>query len=401
MGIIARQSIKASLVGFVGVGVGALTTLFILPKYLSADQIGILSTIQRASILIYSFMILGVVFSIRKFNKRSLSSPHYNHAQFLSSNLIFLLCSISLFSFLYFLFHDVFVELFIKNSANLIEFIYLPLGLAIGIVMFQFFFAISGSFLKIIIPNFGNNVLNRILVIVAILLFGWHLLDFQEFVYLYLFFFYIVPLILVTFYVLRILKVDFQLPNFQQIKHVFKDTATYNTYLYLTIASSIIIQSVDTLMISSMEGTSQTAVYTIAFFIATVIEIPQRMLIQVASPILSQKFEANKMDELKEIYKKSSIIQLFIGYCLFTLIWFNLDGIYDIMPNGDVYRGGINVVLFISMAKIIDIGFGLNKQIIEMSDYFRYNLFMNILLSVLVVVLNLVLIPKYGISGAA
>tara|TARA_B110000483_G_scaffold22548_1_gene26003 strand:- start:650 stop:2125 length:1476 start_codon:yes stop_codon:yes gene_type:complete len=401
MGIIARQSIKASLAGFMGVGIGALTVLFILPKYLTPDEIGVLSTLQRASILLYSFMLLGVVFSIRKFNKSNLKSKVYNHAQFLGANFIFLLASICFFSLLYFLFHEIFIKVFITNSSQLLDFLYLPLALAIGSVFFQYFFAVAGSFSRIAIPNIFNSVVNRLLVIVAILLFAWHVLAFNQFVHLYLFFFYIIPLLLIVFYVLKILKVEFSVPTINQLKGVFNDTLRYNTYLYFTITSSIMIVSIDTLMISSMQGTSQTAVYTIAFFIATVIEIPQRMLIQVASPILSLKLEENKMDELKNIYKKSSIIQLFVGYCLFTMIWFNLDAFYQIMPNGDLYKGGVWVVLLISIAKIVDIGFGLNKQIIEMSDYFNYNLYINILLSILVVGLNLFFIPKYGITGAA
>ena len=61
MGVIARQSFKASIVGFLGVGVGAINVLFILPKFLTPEEIGVVSTIQRASILLYSLMILGVV----------------------------------------------------------------------------------------------------------------------------------------------------------------------------------------------------------------------------------------------------------------------------------------------------------------------------------------------------
>ena len=184
------------------------------------------------------------------------------------------------------------------------------------------------------------------------------------------------------------------------MKDVLQDTFRYNVFLYLTITSSIIIISIDTLMISSMKGTYETGVYTIAFFIATIIEIPQRMLVQVASPMLSNKIKDNKLDDLKDIYQKSSMVQLFIGYSIFILIWFNLDALYAIMPNGNLYQTGATVVLLISAAKIIDIGFGLNKQIIEMSDYFSYNLYINILLSILVIVLNLVLIPTYGINGA-
>ena len=74
-----------------------------------------------------------------------------------------------------------------------------------------------------------------------------------------------------------------------------------------------------------------------------------------------------------------------------------MDALYAIMPNGNLYQTGATVLL-ISAAKIIDIGFGLNKQIIEMSDYLvttSTSIFTDI------IIVNLVLIPTYGINGAA
>ena len=139
-------------------------------------------------------------------------------------------------------------------------------------------------------------------------------------------------------YVLKVLKVRIVIPSIQQLKDVLQDTFRYNVFLYLTITSSIIIISIDTLMISSMKGTYETGVYTIAFFIATIIEIPQRMLVQVASPMLSNKIKDNKLDDLKDIYQKSSMVQLFNGYSIFILIWFNLDALYAILPNGNCIK---------------------------------------------------------------
>ncbi|MCB0538119.1 MAG: hypothetical protein KDE33_11410, partial [Bacteroidetes bacterium] len=401
MGIIARQSIKASVVGFVGVGIGAVTTLFITPKFLTPEEIGTLSTIQRSSILLYSFMILGVIFSVRKFSSTDFSISKYNYKEFLGANLVFLSISCLLFSLVYVLLKDVILSFFIQNSEELSSFIYFPLFLAIVIVFSQFFFVVAGVSKRIVFPNFFNSVVNRLLSVAILIGYGYGLMKFYNFTILYMTAFYVLPFILISVYVLYFLKVRIEIPDRLKLKSVFKDTYKYNSFLYLTITSSIIIQSIDTIMISSMKGTADAAIYTIAFFIATIIEIPQRMLVQVASPIISNKLKSNDFKGLQVIYKESSLFQLFIAYVLFSGIWFNLDAIYKIMPNGSIYEAGWVVVLLISIAKITDIGFGLNKQIIEMSEYYNFNLFINIFMSLLVVVLNLVLIPKYGINGAA
>ena len=41
MGVIARQSIKGTIVTYLGVFVGFLTTFFVLTRFLTAEEIGL------------------------------------------------------------------------------------------------------------------------------------------------------------------------------------------------------------------------------------------------------------------------------------------------------------------------------------------------------------------------
>ncbi|MEZ4930502.1 MAG: hypothetical protein R2777_10930, partial [Chitinophagales bacterium] len=213
MGIIARQSIKASVVGFVGVGIGAVTTLFITPKFLTPEEIGTLSTIQRSSILLYSFMILGVIFSVRKFSSTDFSISKYNYKEFLGANLVFLSISCLLFSLVYVLLKDVILSFFIQNSEELSSFIYFPLFLAIVIVFSQFFFVVAGVSKRIVFPNFFNSVVNRLLSVAILIGYGYGLMKFYNFTILYMTAFYVLPFILISVYVLYFLKVRIEIPD--------------------------------------------------------------------------------------------------------------------------------------------------------------------------------------------
>lgn len=59
------------------------------------------------------------------------------------------------------------------------------------------------------------------------------------------------------------------------------------------------------------------------------------------------------------------------------------------------------VVLLVSLAKLSDNIIGNNNAILFNSDYYRVVLVLGAFLAITTVVLNILLIPKYGINGAA
>jgi O-antigen/teichoic acid export membrane protein len=85
---------------------------------------------------------------------------------------------------------------------------------------------------------------------------------------------------------------------------------------------------------------------------------------------------------------------------MLLLIWAAIDGIFYLMPNGEIYASGKYVVLFIGLAKFTDLAFGLTAEIISFSPKYKYNLYLLISLSVIAVLTNYLLIPILGITGA-
>jgi O-antigen/teichoic acid export membrane protein len=65
------------------------------------------------------------------------------------------------------------------------------------------------------------------------------------------------------------------------------------------------------------------------------------------------------------------------------------------------FSHGKHVVLFIGLAQLFNVTTGVNGLIIIYSKYYRFNMFSNILLLIITIAFNYILIPKYGINGAA
>jgi O-antigen/teichoic acid export membrane protein len=131
------------------------------------------------------------------------------------------------------------------------------------------------------------------------------------------------------------------------------------------------------------------------------IAIPRNVIAAISTPILAQAWKRDDHAQIADIYKKSSANLLLVGCFLFLGIWCNLDFIYQIIPNHEVYEAGKWVVLMVGISKVIDMGTGLNSEILINSKYYRYDLFFYLILAIGIVVGNLIFIPLYSYNGAA
>jgi len=130
-----------------------------------------------------------------------------------------------------------------------------------------------------------------------------------------------------------------------------------------------------------------------------VIAVPSRAMMQIIYPITAQLLNENKLDELDVLYKKSAINLQVFGGLIMLGIFLNCKELYQLIPQE--YSGGIAVVFLIGLSKFYDMIIGNNAAIILNTKYYRWFLFFGILLVVLMIGLYMILIPIYGIVGAA
>jgi O-antigen/teichoic acid export membrane protein len=159
----------------------------------------------------------------------------------------------------------------------------------------------------------------------------------------------------------------------------------------------------DTLVIAAVmpNGLAYAGVYSLAQNIASLIQAPQRGIISAAVGPLSRAWKDKDMGRIKQIYQRSSINQLIFSVAMFCLIYMNfIDGIYTfhLKPS---FTLALPVFLFIGMMRILDMGTGLNSQIISTSTYWRFEFFTGVILLSLTLPLNYFLTKSYGVIGPA
>ena len=105
------------------------------------------------------------------------------------------------------------------------------------------------------------------------------------------------------------------------------------------------------------------------------------------------------MKSMDILYKKTTVINMITGGFLFLGLWLNMNSIFRFMP--PEYRAANYAFFFLALGRYIDLATGLNTLIIISSKRYRFDLWFTLSLVAVIVALNLVFIPIYGITGAS
>ena len=399
MGLVIRQSIVTTVIAYCGVAIGYVNLLYLYPKFLEPGQIGLLRTIQDAAILFTPFAQFGLTQGIVRYYPR-LVATQAQAGSFIRLILLFALAGFGIFLFIFKIFETSILAYFEANAPEIIGYTTLVLWLTFILLILVILEAYSRSLLKTIVPNLLREVVVRLLLAVLVLLYFSGHLTFPQFI-IGTTIAYLVSLLILILYLWT--QGDLRLSStFNQLdKNELPGLVRFSLLSFTGMAGMIIIGKIDSIMVSGMLGLAANAIYTTSFYMATVIEIPKRALMQISMPLISRAFEKNDMNDIKNIYQKTSINQFIVGSLILVGIWANLHNLFALMPRGEIYEAGTYVVIIVGLGKLIDMLFGPSSEILVLSKYYGFNIVFILLLSAAIITGNNLLIPRYGIDGAA
>lgn len=377
---------------------GYINTILLLPNILQPDQVGLTKLLISVSGMFAQFSALGFTSVTFKF------FPYYRnkekqHHGFLFMLLVVPMAGFALISLLFVLFKPVVLRYYAPQEAEiLLKYYYYIILLA----FFALFYILQDAYLKslykTVVPSFVQDFLLRILTTVCISLYAFGLVDFEQFVHLYIAINCATALILSVYLVY--LKQFFVKPTWQAFKvRPLKEVLHYGLFSFIGNVSTTLNNNIDSLMILHYLGAGQVGIFQIAFFVTSAIRIPANSILKIVVPQVSDYWSSRDLPALKSLYQRVTSINLVLGGLLFIGIWANMDNIFSFMPK--VYNEGAYVFFFIGVARVFDMATGLNGVILLTSEKYRFDLLFNALLAILTIVTNYIFIPLYGISGAA
>jgi O-antigen/teichoic acid export membrane protein len=170
---------------------------------------------------------------------------------------------------------------------------------------------------------------------------------------------------------------------------------------FLSAVLNIVAKTNDTLIIASQSegGLADAAIFTIATYLITVMDVPQRSMVSAATPQIALAWKNNDLAKLDRLYKKTALNLLIIAAGIMGVVVMAIPYLQSLL--GPAYSGLTILMFVLGIGKLIDLGTGLNSQILQLSKHWKIDLFTNMFFVLISIVFNYLLTKTYGIVGTA
>lgn len=399
MGVIIRESLKSSIVNYVGVVIGTVNVLFLYNKLLTTEEYGLYAILISFPVVGAGFINLGIPHVAVRFFNRFADAEKKHHGIF-----TFLLLT-PLAGFLGFLlafygFRGFFEHLY-RESPSLITYSWVLPLLTFSVLYQTVLEAYCRAHLKVVIPTMVREVYLKLSNSFLVIGYSMDWFSFSQLV-LGLAVVYMTALLLLLLYIKKIGRFFLVWDRAVVKSPVFPEIIKYGLWTMVGGAAATALPHLEKLILPMFtDGLTHTAIFTIALNIAIVISIPRNTIASISDPVLARAWAQGDTGEVKTIYTKSALNLSIIGLFLFLGVWCNIDSIFEIIPNPDKYRAGKYVVLLIGLANVVDMATGLNSELLKNSAHYRVDFFMFLFRFAVLTVTNILLIPVIGYNGAA
>ena len=177
--------------------------------------------------------------------------------------------------------------------------------------------------------------------------------------------------------------------------------AHFSWYHFLLVISILLIGCMDMLALPlyDQRGLSSVAVYGVAVFIVSFMQLPSKALTPASFAVLAKAYADEDLGKASDIFVRSSINILIPSVGIAVLLCCNLDNAVLLIKNG--YSEIIPVFLILFIGRLFDVATGMNDQVLSIANYYKFNFYLSLLLMVVLFLMLRILIPLYGIYGAA
>lgn len=181
MGIIIRQSIKGTIVNYVGAFIGFVITFAITTKFLTAEEIGLVRILLEAGLLFGALSQMGISSSAIRFYPYFKDEKNKDNGFFFWTIIIPLIGFI-LTTLLFIILKNPISRYFSENSALFVNYYYyiIPLGFFfLYIVVFE---TNANVLMRIVVPKFIREIGIRLMTLVVYLLYAFRYINLDWFI---------------------------------------------------------------------------------------------------------------------------------------------------------------------------------------------------------------------------
>jgi len=298
-------------------------------------------------------------------------------------------------SIIFFVFSDKIAILFFHNSDLSIIFKILAVFIPFSVFR-EVIFSIIESFQKIKYEIYSKNIVENVIKILLTLIFltlGFKLIGFTVA--------YAIGILISTLTALFFLKklISIKL-NLNPSKILKKELFFYSFPLSFSLLISSIINWTDTLMLGFFRTASEIGIYNAALSTAFLMYIIPSILLGLFIPILTEVYAKDDKDSFNQIHKRVTKWILFTNIALLSLFYLFSKPILRILFGLD-YVSGSTVLIILSTGYFIGYSLSASTRVLMIINKTKLIFINTLAITIINIILNLYLIPIYGISGAA
>lgn len=245
---------------------------------------------------------------------------------------------------------------------------------------------------KVYVVDIGKNLSTLVFVIIFFFL-GFKIFGaILAFVFGFLF-----SAILGLYYVKKII-----LPKIKKIKGVYvgKELFLFSWPLLMVAVLLMVLSYTDVLMLGYFDTAANVGIYNAALDICILLAFIKTAFGSIFIPTISNLYSHKNIKEIRKIYKISTRWMFSAVFPLFLLLVLFPDKILNILFGKDFVLGSHSLMI-LAFGYLIDAFFGINEKTTISIGKTKVNFYLTLLAAISNIILNLILIPIYGMMGAA
>lgn len=399
MGVVQRQGLKGGIWMYAGVLLGFLNGMLLYPRIFGPEVYGFVQWLFPTAAVLATVASLGMRSGVIRY------FPFYRdrdqgHSGFLGFCLLVAHLGLLLVLLVLWAGEDYFIELFRTedNEKYLLGNYWLLPLLVFFSVAFDILAAYLTALLRPSVALFFKDLVGRVLTTLLIIWFYFGGLTVDQFLFLI-----VTKQGLLTagvyVYLRRIGEWHLKINWVAYPAERLREMSQYNLFNVLSGIGNQLINRVDSIMIPLILSFEANGIYSVFYFITTIIIMPYEAVLQIVTPLIAEAWKNNDKVQIQSLYQRSTRGIFAIAVLIFIGIVANLNNAVLII--GPEFAAGTSVAIWLGVGQLIHCVNGYNVTIINLSDRFRWDLAVKSLAVVLNVTANYLLILKLGIVGAA
>ena len=275
MGIIAKQSIRGTIVTYLGIAVGVVTTFFVLTRFLTTEEIGLARVLIDAATLFIGLAQLGTNASIIRFYPYFREKGSEEDHGFFFWALVVPFIGFVVFAIIYWACRVPLGAWFGDKSPLFVEYYYFVLPLAFFMLYQTICESTCNVLMHIVVPRAVRELIVRVGLLAIYLLYAFKVFSMDGLVIGFCVNYAVAAMInMLYFFSLKPIRLRPDWTFLRENKVLVRRYLTYTGFLLLSAVTTVLAPTLSSFFVTAKMGLDSTGIFAIATYMAVMVSVP-------------------------------------------------------------------------------------------------------------------------------